>query len=452
MSKRFGTLFAAALFAALSVGVLGGPAGGGTEPPFQTPETEEQPRPGDGLEADRGFDDPEEEEPGADPARAAASGCPSAEGLKEHGGLVWISPEPFALKKQVTDHARIVTQVMGRILCRRTVEQAAADTDRTAPLTLNAPELAELRDKLFAFRWDGPDFADTRWMPQGVSGTFDAFPSGLLGSKTLVAVSWYHKDKQGSRVSFVDISRILADRFARYRHVLLVEPFIDPVTKRMNFKPVAVHAGGIAWLGNTLYVADSIAGGFRVFDLGHLFAVNALDPGRVGYVPETGRYSAFGYKYILPQTGAYTLAPGSCYLRFSYVSVLRSLSGAAPCLVSGEWSPGFTGKTVVWPTGGALPDQLRTNAQGVVKPVSAWFNQEKEVQGAVFVGGSLWLSASPGGNGYLRRVTVGSGVSSWKWVFGPEDLMYSPFSEVLVGASEFAGRRYVWGVRLWNYR
>jgi hypothetical protein len=120
--------------------------------------------------------------------------------------------------------------------------------------------------------------------------------------------------------------------------------------------------------------------------------------------------------------------------------------------VSGEWSTGFTGKTVVWPTGGTVPDQLRTDAQGVVKPVSAWFSQEKEVQGAVFVGGNLWVSTSPGGNGYLRRVGVGTGVSSWKWVFGPEDLMYSPSWEVLVGASEFAGRRYVWGVRLWNYR
>jgi hypothetical protein len=65
-------------------------------------------------------------------------------------------------------------------------------------------------------------------------------------------------------VSFVDYARPVRPR---YRHVLLVEPYRDRAGNP-SFRAVPVHAGGIAWYGHYLYVADTYAG-FRVFDTRH---------------------------------------------------------------------------------------------------------------------------------------------------------------------------------------
>ena len=84
----------------------------------------------------------------------------------------------------------------------------------------------------------------------------------------------------------------------RYRFALLVDPVVRD--GRSDFDPVAVHAGGLAWFGDHLYVPDT-SRGLRVFDLGRILAVDA-GADRLGHDPATGAYHAHGYRYVIPRS------------------------------------------------------------------------------------------------------------------------------------------------------
>ena len=109
---------------------------------------------------------------------------------------------------------------------------------------------------------------------------------------------------------------------AKYRHVLLVD---------RNLKPITTHAGGIAWYGHYLYVAETHVG-LRVFDMQHIL-----------------KASIEGYAYALPQAGTFRT---TSELTFSFVSVDR----ATPSLLTGEYVAGKAGgRLVQWTLG---PDGL----------------------------------------------------------------------------------------------
>ena len=127
-----------------------------------------------------------------------------------------------------------------------------------------------VKDVAQAFRWNADDNDGTTWVPQGLTGTADASPDGEVAGRKLVLVSWYH-DTKGVRISVVDIADPAKPV---YRHVLLVEPVAgDPV----DFKPILVHAGGLAWVGDLLYVVHT-GKGFRVFDTTALLQVATVIP------------------------------------------------------------------------------------------------------------------------------------------------------------------------------
>ncbi|KAH1499360.1 hypothetical protein KXV52_001265, partial [Aspergillus fumigatus] len=136
-----------------------------------------------------------------------------------------------------------------------------------------------------AWKWNPGDMATKKWVPQGITGSADASASGKWDGREMWLVSWHRDDDKSVRVSFVD------RKTHKYRHVLLVEPTADD-----NFAAVPVHAGGIAWYGEWLYVVDT-SHGIRVFDLGQIWQVeDGDDVGKKG-----GKYSAAGYLYVLPQ-------------------------------------------------------------------------------------------------------------------------------------------------------
>lgn len=138
-----------------------------------------------------------------------------------------------------------------------------------------------------AWAWNDGDFATAKWVPQGVSGSWDADASGKWEDRDVWLVSWHDADDKNVRVSFVDRKK------KSYRHVFLVEPSADD-----DFTSVDVHAGGIAWYGSFLYVVDT-TGGIRVFDMGNLWEMDEIADG-VGKASD-GSYSAAGYRYVLPQ-------------------------------------------------------------------------------------------------------------------------------------------------------
>ena len=134
-----------------------------------------------------------------------------------------------------------------------------------------------------------PDFNDMdtdKWVPQGISSTADALNGGTYEGKDGWVVSWHRDDDKSARLTFVDRSN------DKYRHALLVYPHAAD-----NFREVPIHAGGIMWHGDKLWVVDS-NNGIRVFDLANIWQVGSGDG--VGKTSGSG-YSAAGYKYVIPQ-------------------------------------------------------------------------------------------------------------------------------------------------------
>jgi hypothetical protein len=151
------------------------------------------------------------------------------------------------------------------------------------------------------FTWDAHDRDDPSWWPQGVAA--------VRGGQALL-VSWYGRRRmlgrtQGSRISVVDRSDPARPRYA---HVLLVS------TPRplglLSLGTVPVHAGGIAVLGDLLYVADTWAG-VRVFRLRDIVRVprrrvDAVLPWPAAGTRTLGRrltggFTSYGYDHVLPQ-------------------------------------------------------------------------------------------------------------------------------------------------------
>ena len=390
--------------------------------------------------------------------KLAAAPCPGDDdsGLVRHKGLSAWSPCRFELADAGTWEERdlLLDDLSGSL-----VELPVADLDFDRLGTAadgGVSKLAKLENFARAFRWQDVDFSDGRWMPQGLSGTYDAYEYGAIDGRSMVATSWYHKASVSDlglpnevvRVSFADVSNLAKGGDVPYRHVLLVEPYDDGGFT--NFKAPQLHAGGIAWVGRYLYVADT-GKGLRVFDTARMFEVTGDAPKSVGYDADTGDFNAYGYKYVLPQVGAYNFSGSSCWSRTSFVAVDNT--SEPPSLVTGEFHDNdIAGKLIRWPLDGDRLEYADPEL-GTVLATEAFFAQESDMQGAVSVDGEWWLSSSAqsGADGALYRVGHGRDAVSHGWVVGPEDLMYARQEGLLWSRNEFAGNRYVFAVDLGAY-
>ena len=185
-------------------------------------------------------------------------------------------------------------------------------------------------------------------------------------------VSWYAKDTGAARLSVIDPEK------GRYGHVALLAA---------DGTPVKSHAGGLAWRGDYLYVADTKRG-LRLFDLTR-FAGETL--------PEVGRYKPAGEP-----------------LRFSFCSVDHDADG----LLVGEYidkAPG--GRLVRWPF---APDGLLAQEPAE----AAWLTGHANLQGALVVGGRLLLARSRAGvrEGALYVSPFGEEAARRRWATGCEDM------------------------------
>jgi hypothetical protein len=316
------------------------------------------------------------------------------------------------------------------------------------------------------------------WMPQGITTTADAEADEQVGSKQAILVSWYDKridPAKGVRVSFLDPAT------GRYQHVLLAYPYTsaagDPTYEILDTPQEGdhggIHAGGIAWHGDYLYVVDTTRG-VRVFDMRHIFDLEAAANGdttdgtRIGL--HDGTYRGFGYRYVMPQVDAWVNDVGAdddgdnaCEAagapKFSYVSVDRSTTPDQ--LVTGEYcrsgSDDTNGRVATWPvadTGRPLAD-----ADGLWRATGAQRLPQPNIQGAVTVDGTWYLSRSRGegpagdndDNGHLLEATAGvtptgtlrTTATRWSGI-GPEDLSYWPSQDAIWTVTEHPGRRAVY--------
>jgi hypothetical protein len=279
------------------------------------------------------------------------------------------------------------------------------------------------------FCWDKGDNLNPEWYPQGITASWDAYGGDgkYANGDTVVAASWYLKGK-AARISFSDRER------KTYDHVALAE-----LTDNKNdIEPIATHAGGIAWVGNYLYVADT-GRGMRVFDLRHIWKA---DPSSQEYKATNGKVTAGGYKYVLPEVGRYSLTPDGTPCQTGKNPVISSVSvdRKSETLVTGEYcgSQGDSFPRVIrWRL--ALSKDQNTN--GLLKPSK---DSDKFVtpsdshdvgllhmQGVVTHGSDVWMTESNGkdhkGTWYQGRITdhgVTLDRESRMCTQGPEDLTY----------------------------
>ncbi len=385
-----------------------------------------------------------------DPCDGKTATCPVAPaGFARGDGLHALDHCAFPIKDrgQWTDRSTTI-DALPASLVRVSLADVATDLNRTAvPMTAaqvpgNPPGVAR------AFAWQSGDESVTYWIPQGVTGSFDGHADGLVGGKKLVLVSWYYEmaneagstvDK-GVRIAIVDATNPNA---VTYRFALLVEPVMKD--GRADFAPVKVHAGGLAWFGDLLYVPVT-GSGFRVFDLSRILRVDGTAD-RLGYDPASGAYDAHGYRYVIPQVGEYIDA-SACNVVFSYVAVDRSSS--PPSLVSGEYdATTITGRIFRWPLDPATGRLQLTDAQRVVAD-GAWFTGESHVQGGLAHANTFWLSSSQpaGSGGALYRVREAKPSTTLGWIDSPEDLAFDPQANTVWSLSEATDARYVIAVSL----
>jgi hypothetical protein len=231
----------------------------------------------------------------------------------------------------------------------------------------------------------------------------------------------------------------------KYRFALLVQP--KGTQDAPSFDPVKIHAGGIAWYKDWLYVADT-SHGFRVFDMRHLLKV-ATDPGNFGCNATICR--AGTYKYVLPQVGKYEVT-SACSPIFSWVSLDRKSD--PPALVSGEYCSGdacsgpLAGRVFRWP----LDPSTGLLRSAVTFPTEAYLMSHKQVQGGASANGVYYFSSSApaADGGDLYRVVRGKSATS-QWGDTPEDLMVDPGNNWLWCLNEKAGKRSVFAVKLDAY-
>lgn len=364
-------------------------------------------------------------------ADCKVTACPSAPaGFGTGDGLKPIDVCAFPMSDTKTwDSRGAVIAQLAAVLPVRTVSDVLGDLNRQGTSVSSVPGLSSVHRGI---KWEQGDVDVSYWIPQGITGSGDAV-AGTIGGKNVLVVSWYYDDtapNKGVRLAIMDAAS------RAYRLLLLVDPYMNGA--RPDFKAIPIHAGGLAWFKDLLYVADT-SNGFRVFDMSRILQVTTgVDD--LGWDSAASVYRAYNYKYVVPQIGAYKQV-SSCAPRFSFTALDRATS--PPSLVSGEYIDADPkGRLYRW----ALdPSTGRLAGGDLFVPTEAFYSGQKNIQGAVPAYGRWLLSSSApaGGAGALYRVAAGFS-STHAWSDSPEDLTIDVATGELWGLSEAAGARFVY--------
>lgn len=375
-----------------------------------------------------------------DPCPAVAA-CPAADEPARGTGLVPLDRCAFPLAlESITSSALIDAFPIPRL----TIAEVATDLNRTAEGVTAAEVPGNAPGIRSAFRWQSGDVAVPYWIPQGITGSFDGRADGLVNGRKLVLVSWYYDRElepgstaeKGVRIAIVDVTDPAA---IGYRFALLVEPTGTPDAP--SFSSIPFHAGGLAWVGDRLYMPVT-GSGFRVFDLSRILHVDNIDD-LIGRGTD-GTYAAHGYEYAIPQIEQ-IVDQGACAPVFSFVSY--DATSQPPSLITGEYSStSVAGRLYRWPL--APSGSLVVTKRDRTIPDAVYAMAESHVQGALSNEGEWWLSSSrpAAGAGELVRVREGAPSSTLGWGDSPEDLAFDPQRGSVWSLSEVVDARYVYEV------
>jgi hypothetical protein len=300
------------------------------------------------------------------------------------------------------------------------------------------------------FEWNNGDGKVDYWWPQGVTGSTDPYDNnidkGKLNGRRVMMVSWYHKAQEDPNVSFykgvrVSIVDHTSTQTLKYRHVLLVEPVMQGNTA--TYRPLAsgsasLHAGGIAWVGDYLYVAAT-SSGFKVFDTTRIMHVATGDKKLIGYQANKDEYHGYNYGYVMPQIGEYQLCASTCCARFSFVSLDSSTSPKS--LLAGEYVSGsYTGRLHRWPLDDQT-DRLLIDGGGV-QSSEAVFAGVSNMQGAMSYQGTYFVSSSKLKRGFkpspgsFHHGKSGGSMTKHRYPYLPEDLYFAKYSNEIWTCTE----------------
>ena len=341
---------------------------------------------------------------------------------------------------RVDEVEALVAKLGGRVGLRAVLE----DLNRRAhKVRVPAPAAT------WGFRWNDEDMMSKRWWPQGITTSADAATGereDSLEGRSVLMTSAYSREvrgyDKGARLTLVD----LTDRSAiRYRHVLLVEPFLHR-DGRVDVRPVRVHAGGIVWHGDYLHVAGTAAG-FSSFRLDDIVRVPIGKKTRRLRV-RGDRVDGFGYRYFLPLRFTYDAhaSQGLEEMRYSFASLDRSTSPHE--IVAGEYGRDDMTTRLVRYQIDPSSSLLRTDGDGRCVPVALDTGVEG-MQGATVVRGTWFVTTS---RGSTRRGSLWVGRPGRlrehrsQLPVGPEDLTYWPSRDQLWSLSEYPGKRYVFAM------
>ena len=326
-----------------------------------------------------------------------------------------------------------------------------SDLNRTAVVT-TVPG----RAPVWGFKWNAEDNRSQRWFPQGITTSADQGGPEEIDGRQVVCTSWYSQDigglDKGARITFVDIT----DRSApRYRHVLLVEPFLT--SSGVDVRPVHVHAGGTVWHGPYLHVAGTAHGlySFRLDDIVRVPTSgdhSALGLHSSGTSP--GAVDSFGYKYFLPVRFKYDAFADDGFekMRYSFLSIDRSTSPHH--LVAGEYGRRAMSTRLVRYELDPATSLLRTHSDGYARPLELSLGGVQGMQGATIVKGTYYVTTSSGRYGYgsLYVGRPGAFTNHAKVLpIGPEDITYWPSRDELWSLTEYPSRRYVYAMNRSEY-
>lgn len=291
--------------------------------------------------------------------------------------------------------------------------------------------------------FDRTDSNTRTWVPQGVTTVSDAVQDERWSGRRPILVSWH--DSGRVRVTVVDPDR------RTYQHVLLVYPTMKG--KKPTYTDIDVHAGGIAWYENKLYVADT-RHGLREFDMRHIYdlrrskAGSTGGPGRVGL--HGGKYYGHGHRFVMPQTGSwhFTAGPtgGRCRgtgpPRMSWVGIDRTTWSHV--LIAGEWCrpKDPRGRVATWPV------RALSGTRTVHADWAATLPGDR-IQGAVRTNGRWWFTQ---GRGRKRGRLLIADRDWWDWgrvtartiSYGPEDLSCYRGQRRIWTVAEYAQKRALW--------
>lgn len=268
-------------------------------------------------------------------------------------------------------------------------------------------------------RWLSARSWTRRWYPQGID-------LGVWHGRRTLAVSWFRQQLDGhhlaSRVAFIDLDR------SRHLDVLLA------VEEDGVLQPAAIHAGGLAWFDDRLFVAAT-GRGIWEFDLACIRRVRGADARRLA---GASRHGLRGTALVAVRTRVHPIE-----LRCSYLGRVFDDDGTPlRRVLIGEYSRDDTGRIAEFTVPATDEDSFHEQArfspgirhmQGAVR----WGDRHLVSQSDLMHPGTLWSGSR---EGLVRDPTP--------LPVGCEDLALDVDAALLWSLGEHPWRRVIRGIPL----